>query len=73
MLGATGVAGSVWTNLGTKIVNNDLAEKVIIMAAGVSGTSIKKWANYGNLNEMLIERLKEAKNKVKYKLFLASR
>jgi len=61
LLGATGVAGSVWTNLGTKIVDNNLAEKVIIMAAGVSGTSIKKWANYGSLNEMLIERLKEAK------------
>ena len=42
------------------------------MAAGVSGTSIKKWANYGNLNEMLIERLKEKKQKLN-KLFLASR
>jgi len=55
------VSGSVWTNLGNKIVANDLAEKVIIVAAGVSGTSINKWAKRGNLNEMLIERLKEAK------------
>lgn len=63
LLGATGLSGSVWTNLGNKIVANNLADNVVLIPAGVGSSSVKEWQDGGRLNKMLRERLKDAKEK----------
>lgn len=62
LLGATGIAGSMWTLTANKLVQNNVAEKVILIPAGVGGTSIKHWQYGGKLNGMLENRLKDAQN-----------
>lgn len=61
LLGATGISGNVWTNLGNKIIENNIADKVILIAAGISGTSAELWSKYNYLYPMLENRLEDAK------------
>lgn len=61
LLGATGSLGNVWTNVGNKLIEEGLADKVVLIAAGVGASSITDWQNNGRLNGMLSERIKEAK------------
>ncbi len=61
LLGATGLSGNVWTNLGNKIVQEKLFDNVILIPAEVGGISVKEWQDGGRLNRMLKERLKDAK------------
>lgn len=61
LLGATGVSGSVWSNLGDKLVNDHLADDVVLIPAGVGGSTLKQWQSGGRLNEMLKARLAEVK------------
>jgi len=61
LLGASGNAGSMWTITANKLIQKKIADKVILIAAGIGGTSIKQWRNGGDLNGMLDNRLKEAK------------
>ena len=61
LLGATGNGGSMWTITANKLIKNDVADKVILLPAGVGGTSIRLWRKNGLLNEMLENRLKDAK------------
>jgi hypothetical protein len=60
LLGATGNAGSMWTITANKLIKESLADKVILVPAGVGGTSVKLWRTGGILNEMLEKRLKDA-------------
>lgn len=59
LLGATGNAGSMWTITANKLIEKNIADKIILIAAGVGGTSVKLWRNGGELNKMLENRLKE--------------
>lgn len=59
LLGATGTAGSMWTITANKLIEKKITDKVVLIAAGVGGTSVKQWRNGGNLNQMLENRLKE--------------
>ena len=61
LLGATGIGGNVWVNLANKIIDNKIADKVILIAAGVSGTSVELWSKNHYLYHMLELRLIEAK------------
>ena len=61
LLGADGEMGSVWTNLADKIVQAGLADKVILLAAGVGNTSVQAWRVGGPLHGMLAERLAGAR------------
>ena len=71
LLGATGTAGSMWTITANKLIEKKMADKVILIAAGVGGTSVKQWRNGGDLNQMLENRLKETqKNHINITHFL---
>jgi hypothetical protein len=71
LLGATGTAGSMWTITANKLIEKKIADKVILIAAGVGGTSVKQWRNGGDLNKMLEMRLKETqKNHINITHFL---
>ena len=71
LLGATGNAGSVWTITANKLIKKNIADKVILIAAGVGGTSVKSWREGGELNNMLESRLKNAqKNNISITHFL---
>jgi len=61
LLGATGFSGNVWTNVGNKIVENKIADNVVLIPAGVGATSVKEWQDGGRLNKMLKGRLYDAK------------
>jgi hypothetical protein len=63
LLGATGTAGSMWTITANKLIEKKMADKVILIAAGVGGTSVKQWRNGGDLNKMLESRLKETQER----------
>lgn len=62
LLGATGVSGSVWSNLGDKLVNEHLADNVVLIPAGIGGSTLKQWQSGGRLNKMLKARLAEVKS-----------
>lgn len=60
LLGATGNAGSQWTILADKIISQGLADQVVLIPAGVGGSSVQQWRNGGALNSMLEMRLQDA-------------
>ncbi len=62
LLGSTGVAGSIWTNFANKLINERFSDKVVLISAAVSGTTIVKWQDGGMLHSMLEERLRDTKN-----------
>lgn len=62
LLGATGTAGSMWTITANKLIEKKIADKVVLLAAGVGGTSVKQWRNGGDLHAMLERRLKDAQD-----------
>jgi hypothetical protein len=53
LLGSTGIAGDSWTLLGNKLVRDQIADQVILIASAMSGTSIVKWQEGAPLNGML--------------------
>jgi carbohydrate esterase-like sialic acid-specific acetylesterase len=61
LLGATGIAGDSWTLLGNKLIESDAADHVVLIASGMSGTSITKWQEGGPLNPMLRSVISHAK------------
>jgi lysophospholipase L1-like esterase len=55
--GAAGSSGSVWTRLGRRVVEEDLAEAVVFVPVAVGGTPIARWAPGGDLHPRLLETL----------------
>jgi hypothetical protein len=60
LLGSTGIAGDAWTLLGNKLVEQGLADQVILVASAMSGTSITRWEAGGDLNPMLMSVIADA-------------
>ncbi|WP_426080282.1 sialate O-acetylesterase [Herbaspirillum huttiense] len=60
LLGATGRGGSLWTTLANKLISQEMADQVVLMSAGVGGSSVAQWRKGGNLNGMLEARLQDA-------------
>ena len=60
LLGASGYFGSVWPLLGDQLIDAGLHDRVVLMAAGVGGSSVKEWQPGGRLHAMLRQRLDEA-------------
>ena len=53
LLGATGIAGDSWTPLGNRLIESGRADRVVLIASGMSGTSIERWKDGADLNMML--------------------
>lgn len=60
LLGASGYFGSVWPLLGDRLIDAGLHDRIVLMAAGVGGSSVKEWQPGGRLHAMLRQRLHEA-------------
>ena len=60
LLGTTGNLGESWTLLSNKLINQGVAEKVVIIPSGIGGTPISRWQRGGDLNNMLINVVKES-------------
>jgi hypothetical protein len=54
LLGADGQEGETWTLLGNKLVQSGLYRTVILIPAAVGGSSVRRWADGGDLNAMLV-------------------
>jgi len=63
LLGSDGTAGSPWVLTANKLIKDGLADKVVLIPAAVSGTSVSQWRHGGRLYAMLIDRLEDAKLK----------
>lgn len=61
LLGTSGEAGESWTLLGNKLINAGSVDRVILIPAGVGGSSISQWKKGGDLNGMLMSVLNDAK------------
>ena len=61
LLGATGLAGESWTLLGNKIISSGLADRVVLISAGVGASAIVRWQKGGDLNTMLLNQLDKAR------------
>lgn len=61
LLGASGYFGSVWPLLADQLINAGLHDRVVLLAAGVGGSSVKEWQPGGRLHGMLRQRLAEAR------------
>lgn len=53
LLGATGISGDPWTLLGNMIIERNLADRVVLVASAMSGSSIERWKDGAPLNLML--------------------
>jgi hypothetical protein len=61
LLGASGQTGSVWVTTANRLIAGQKADKVIYLAAGIGGTSVREWRKGGRLHGMLEARLLEAR------------
>jgi hypothetical protein len=63
LLGATGQEGETWTLLGNKLVQSELYRTVILIPAAVVGSSVRRWADGGDLNAMLVAVIRAVKSR----------
>ncbi|MBV9747295.1 MAG: hypothetical protein JO157_00625 [Acetobacteraceae bacterium] len=63
LLGADGRYGEPWTLLGNKLVRANLYRTVILIPAGVGGSSIRQWRAGGDLNRMVISVIRNVKSR----------
>lgn len=61
LLGASGYFGSVWTLLANQLVAAGLHDQVVLLPAGVGGSSVAEWQAGGRLHGMFVQRLEEAR------------
>ena len=61
LLGADGQGGETWTLLGNKLVQSGLYRTVILIPAAVGGSSVRRWAEGGDLNAMLVAVIRAVK------------
>jgi hypothetical protein len=57
LLGASGEGGSPWIPMANKLIAAKTFDGVILISAGVAGTSVQAWTSGGRLNGMLEMRL----------------
>ena len=53
LLGATGEGGEFITPLADRLIETGTYKSVVILASGISGSSIARWQREGDLNQML--------------------
>jgi Carbohydrate esterase, sialic acid-specific acetylesterase len=63
LLGADGQEGETWTLLGNKLVQSGLYRTVILIPAAVGGSSVRRWAEGGDLNAMLVAVIRAVKSR----------
>jgi hypothetical protein len=59
LLGASGDGGGPWTAMANRLIAARTFDGVILIAAGISATSVQEWTAGGRLNGMLEQRLAE--------------
>ncbi|MBA2651515.1 MAG: hypothetical protein H0U73_04515, partial [Tatlockia sp.] len=57
LLGASGEDGEFITPLADYLISKGVYDKVLIIASGVNGSEIKRWAKGGALNKLLVSIL----------------
>jgi hypothetical protein len=53
LLGTSGIGGEAWTLLGNKLVEGQIADRVVLVPAAISGSSISLWREGGSFYPML--------------------
>ena len=61
LLGADGRMGETWTLLGTKIVRSGLYHTVILIPVAVGGSEVRRWAEGGDLNAVMLAAIQATK------------
>lgn len=60
LLGTTGTWGESWTPLANAMIAAGVADRVVLVPAGIGATSISQWRAGGRLNAMMLETVKDA-------------
>ena len=63
LLGATSDGGEFLTMLADRLVDEGVYGTVIIVSSGIGGTPIARWQRNGDLNEMLMAKLRDLSTK----------
>ncbi len=63
LLGAENKLGETWTLLGNKLIDQGRFKRVVLIPAGIGGTSVSEWAAGGRLNSMLADVLDNAQQR----------
>ncbi len=63
LLGATGVRGEFITPLADQLIAKGTYKNIVIIAAAVGGSPISRWQRDGDLNEALIDLIKDVQTK----------
>jgi hypothetical protein len=63
LLGASGEDGEFITPLADYLISKGIYEKVLIIASGINGSEIKRWAKGGELNKLLSSILEDVRSK----------
>lgn len=61
LLGATGEGGEFITPLADRLIETGTYKSVVILASGISGSSVARWQREGDLNDMLRDTLASVK------------
>lgn len=59
LLGANGEGASVWTLVGDKMIEKNMAKAVTVIPIGIGGVEIAAWAEGGKHHELLLRTLDE--------------
>jgi len=59
LLGATGMRGESWTPLADRLIESGLYDRVVIVTTGIGATAIARWQAGGDLNDMLLDVVKD--------------
>lgn len=63
LLGGTGQGGELWTHLANLLIESGQASFVVLASVAVSGSRISRWANGGDLQEILLSTVAEMRRK----------
>ena len=63
LLGTTGEGGEPWTLLGNTLISSGLAERVVLIPSAIAGSSIHRWKNQCDLNNLLLSVLTHIKSR----------
>jgi hypothetical protein len=61
LLGADGRMGETWTLLGIKILRSGLYHAVILIPVAVGGSEVRRWAEGGDLNAVMLAAIQATK------------
>lgn len=59
LLGADGITGEYWTEVGNLLISSGSFDQVVLAPAAISGSAVSRWSPGGDLNPLMIDTTNE--------------